>query len=137
MTLGSDLAAALPGLRMQAESRFSETFKVFYIEKSAEPDAETGLYTETEVAVYESMAGRIKFPSLTVAEREQGSQVPAIQDVQIHVAVGSAVNVEVDHVWRCTASSSDASLVGCEFRTKGLPAAGQVSASRFPVESVS
>ena len=47
-----------------------------------------------------------------------------------------APDVTVDTLWRVTASTVDPSLVGRVFRTKGLPQAGQVTAHRFPVESV-
>lgn len=120
--------------RAQAASRFTETLKVFYETRVLGSD---GLYTDTEVTVYTGVSGRVKFPSLTVSEREQGSQVPAVQDVQVHVTVGGTPNVVVNHVWEVTASTADSSLVGRQFRTKGLPQAGQVTAWRYPVEQVS
>ena len=122
--------------RVVAKSRFSETFDVFYTTKSTEPDPTTGLYAETEVVVHAGVAGRVKFPSMTVAERSQGAQVPAVQDVHIHVGVGATPNVVKNHVWRVTASTSDDSLVLREFRTMSLPQAGQVSVHRYPVEQV-
>lgn len=130
----SVLTGALAAGRRQAEARFTETFKVFYVTNAL--DDSTGLETPTEVTVYASVTGRIKFPTLTVSEREQGAQIPAVQDVQVHVAVGATPNVAVGHVWRCTASTIDDSLVGREVRTKGLPQAGAVTAHRYPVESV-
>jgi hypothetical protein len=120
--------------RRQAEARFTETFAAYTIERS-EPDAD-GLSTESEVTVYASVAGRVKYPTLTVSEREQGAQVPAVQDVEIHVAVGATPDVTVNVRWRCTASTSDSALVGREFRTKGEPQSGQVTAWRYPVERV-
>lgn len=121
--------------RRQAESRFTETFKVFTETETL--NESTGLYETVEVTLYADLRGRVKFPSLAVSEREQGGQVPAVQDVAVHVAVGSAPLVVVDVLWRVTASDVDSSLVGRVFRTKGLPQAGQVTAHRFPVEQVS
>lgn len=135
VNLGYDVAAHLPYLRAQAESRFTEVFTAFTIENVL--NESTGLYEPTEVVAYAGVAGRVRYPSLTVAERAQGSQVPAIQDVTIHVAVGATPNVAVNHMWRVTGSTSDASLVGRVFRTKGESQAGQVTASRYPVERVS
>lgn len=129
----SALLGALGMGRAQAASRFTETFKVFTTTRVLGSD---GLYTDTEVNAYTSILGRIKFPTLTVSEREQGAQVPAVQDVQIHVTVGDTPNVVVNHVWEVTASTADSSLVGRQFRTKGLPQAGQVTAWRYPVEQV-
>lgn len=133
MSLGYDLAGALPLLRAQAESRFTETFKAYKVEQVLGDD---GLHTDTEVTVHDNVAGRLKSPTLTVSEREQGAQVPAIQDMHIHVAVGATPGVAVNVLWRCTASTADASLVGRVYRTKGEAQAGQVTAHRYPVERV-
>lgn len=120
--------------RSMIAQRFTETFKVFRVTSVLNED--TGLYVDTEVAVYASVVGQFKFPTLAVREREQGAQVPAVQDVTIKVAVASTPDVEVGHLWRCTASTVDASLVGRVVRTKGLPQAGQVTSWRYPVEQV-
>ena len=132
--LGYDTLATLPGLRAEAESRFTETFKVFT--ESRVLNESTGLFVTTETAIAASVAGRVKFPSLTVAERDQGAQVPAVQDVAVHVAVG-AVSAPVGSFWRVLSSTADPSLVGRVFRTKGAPQAGQVTSHRFPVTAVS
>ena len=119
--------------RAQAEARFTETFKVFT--ESRVLNESTGVYVTSETALAASVAGRVKFPTLTVAERDQGAQSPAVQDVAVHVAVGS-VAASVGSFWRVLSSDADPSLVGRVFRTKGAPQAGQVTAHRFPVESV-
>lgn len=129
------LAGVLGMGRAQAASRFTETFKVFRITRTLSET--TGVYTDTETSVYASVVGQFKFPTLTVAERDQGAQSPAVQDVVIKVAVGSTPNVVVGDLWRCTASTVDSSLVGRVVRTKGLAQAGQVTSHRYPVEAVS
>lgn len=121
--------------RTQAVARFTETLTAFYTTSILNPA--TGVYEDTEVVLYANVLGRVKFPGMTVSEREQGAQVPAVQDVQVHVAVGSCPLVQVNHMWRVTASTVDSSLVSREFRTKGLPQAGQTTAHRFPVSQVS
>lgn len=128
------LGGALGMGRAQAVARFTETFKAYTVTRVLDND--TGLYVDTEVTVYAAVVGRVKLPTMTVSERDQGAQAPAIQDVHVHVAVGSTPNVTVDVMWRVTASSADSSLVGRVFRTKGLPQAGQVTAWRYPVEAV-
>lgn len=128
---GIDLVMA----RREAAGRLTETFDVFYETKVL--NETTGLYADTEVLVHGAVAGQFKYPSLTVRERAQGAQSPAIQDVLIKVVVGSTPNVEVGHFWRCTGSEVDPSLVGRTVRTKGLPQAGQVTTHRYPVEVVS
>lgn len=131
MTVQSILARA----RERTQTRFTETFNVVYGERVL--DEETGEYTTAEVVVHSDVPGQFKFPTMTVQEREQGAQVPASQDITIKVAVGSTPDVEVGHMWRCTASTVDASLVGRVMRTKGLPQGGQTTAHRYPVEAVS
>lgn len=135
VNLGYDLAAQLPGLRSQAKSRFTETFTAYTV--TTELDETTGLEEPTETPLYSGVAGRVAFPTLTVSERPQGGQVPAVQDIHVHVEVGATPNVTVNVLWRVTASTADASLVGRVFRTKGLPQSGQVTAHRYPVEAVS
>ena len=120
--------------RAQAAMRFTETLTAFYTTRVLGSD---GLYTDTEVPLYSGIAGQVKFPTLTVSEREQGAQVPAMQDVMIKVATASTPLVAVNHIWRVTASTADASLVGREFRTKGLPQSGQTTSWRYPVEAAS
>jgi hypothetical protein len=120
--------------RRQAEARFTETFTAYAVDRVL--NESTGLFEDTEDVLYASVAGRVKYPTLTVSEREQGAQVPAVQDVEVHVAVGATPNVAVNVLWRCTASTSDSALVGREFRTKGEPQSGQVTAWRYPVERV-
>jgi len=127
---GIDLILA----RREAEARFTETFTAFTVSRVL---GAGGAYADTDIPVHADVAGRVKFPTLTVREREQGAQVPAVQDVQVHVAVGATPDVAVNTLWRCAASASDSSLVGRVFRTKGLPQAGNVTAHRYPVEQVS
>lgn len=119
--------------RRQTAARFTETFKVFTVARVL---GAGGGYTDTEVTVYASVLGEVKYPSLTVAERAQGGQVPAVQDVLIKVAVGSTPNVVVNTLWRVTASTVDPDLVGRVFRTKGEAQSGKVTAHRYPVERV-
>lgn len=130
----SILHGALAMGRRQAESRMTETFKVFT--ESSVLNESTGLYVMAEVTVYASVAGRVKYPSMVVQEPSQAGQVLAVQDVHIHTAVGSTPLAVVGTLWRCTASVVDSGLVGRVFRTKGKPQAGQVTASRVPVEEV-
>ena len=135
VSLGDDIRATLPFLRAQAESRFTERWDVYTTTRVL--DGETGEYTDTEVLEYEGVAGQIKYPTLTVMEREQGGQIPATQDVIIKVAVGATPTVGVNDLWRCVSSDADPSLVGRTYRTKGEAQSGQVTAHRYPVERVS
>lgn len=130
MSLPPELADA----RAAAESRFTETFTAYTVAKVL--DEATGGYVDTETAMYAGVSGRVKFPSGTVSEPSQPGQVRAVQDIEVHVAVGATPNVAVNVLWRVTDSTADATLVTLTFRTKGIPQSGQTSAHRYPVESV-
>lgn len=129
------IEAALSHGRRWAQQRFTETFTVFTVTRVL--NETTGLYEDDEDVRHADVPGQFKFPTLTVSEREQGAQSPAVQDIVIKVAVGATPDVVTGDLWRCTASTADPSLVGRVVRTKGLPQAGQVTAHRYPVEAVS
>jgi hypothetical protein len=99
-------------------------------------DESTGKYPDAITSHY-SGAGRIKYPTLTVSEKTPVGQTLAAQDVTLHLPVGLASQVRVDDVVKVTGSTVDPDLIGRVFRIKGLAQAGQVSAHRFPVESIS
>lgn len=130
----SVLLGALTMGRKQAVSRFTETF-TFYTSATTQDANLDDVVTET--VVHAAVVGRVKYPTATVSESTAVGQRFAEQDVQVHVAVGSAPLVRADHFCRVTASSVDPGLVGRVFRVKGSPQAGQVTAHRFPVEEVS
>lgn len=134
MSLGADVAWILPSLRAQAASRFTETFTAFTV--SSVLDEETGARVPVESVVHSGVPGRLRFNDTQVTEIPQAGQVPVTQGLTISVAVGATPGVAVNTVWRCTASTSDSSLVGRTWRTKGLPTGGQVTAHRYSVESV-
>lgn len=79
---------------------------------------------------------RLKFPSLVVSTPTAAGQQLAIQDVTLSLPVGLASLVVVDDIVTVTASPVDADLVGRTFRIKGTAQMGQVSAHRWPIESL-
>ena len=119
--------------RAQATARMSETVTVG-VTASVFDDA-TGKYVDTLTAHYTGVA-RIRYPSMVVSEKTPVGQVLASQDVTLHLPVGLASAVDINDTVTVTASSVDGDLVGRTYRIKGLAQAGQVSASRFPVESI-
>lgn len=127
------LQGALGMGRRQKESRFTETLEAFTV---ASVEGEDGVFADVETSLYTGVPGQVKYPTFTVSERPQGGQVPAVQDIEIHVAVGATPNVAVNTRWRVTASTVDVSLVGRVYRTKGEAQSGQVTAHRYPVERV-
>jgi hypothetical protein len=118
-----------------SEALFTETLS-FYSVDGMTVDPET-LNNVEAVSVLHVVAGRVKYPSLTVSDRAAVGQVFATQAVHVHVALGAAPNVRTDHFVEVTASTSDPALVGRKFRVTGNPQAGQVTAHRYPVEELS
>jgi hypothetical protein len=127
-------AATIMG-RSMASSRFTETLS-FYSDDGTTVDPDT-LNDVEDVTVLHTVAGRVKYPTLTVSERSAVGQVFATQSVNVHVAVGSAPDVRTNHFVTVTASTADPALVGRVFRVTGNAQSGQVTAHRFPVEEVS
>jgi len=98
-------------------------------------DDATGKYVDT-LTVHYSGTARIRYPSMVVSEKTPVGQVLASQDVTLHLPVGLASAVDINDTVTVTASSVDGDLVGRTYRIKALAQAGQVSAHRFPVESL-
>ena len=131
MTLGTDVDAALPYFRAQAESRMSETVQVTTTEKQ-----DTGGFDPEQVpTTHYSGRARVKFASQVVSDREVAGQFPVVQSVELHLPSGTVV--PRGSVAEVTASTADSSLVGRRFTVTGLPQAGQTTAARYPVEVVS
>lgn len=128
--LGWDIAAVLPELRAQAESRMTETVLVGKFRDGSDPA--TGAATRVLVTERYSGKARVRYPSYAVAEMSPASQPVAQQDVIVSLPVGSGPVFEGDEVL-VTASTVDPNVVGRRFRVKGQPAAGQTTAYRVPV----
>lgn len=79
MTIGDDIAAALPELRRQAESRMTDTCRITQ-PGDGEPvwDPATGTYTQPTVTVYEGKC-RIKAPALVNPFQSSGGSVETWQ----------------------------------------------------------
>ena len=122
--------------RVQAVARFTETFTFFSESYTPPPEGEIDPVL-VPTNLYVGVLGRVKFPSLTVSERDQAGQLLAVQSSEVHVGVGATPNVLPDHFCRVTASTVDSSLVGRKFRIAGFPASGQTTAHRYPVSEAS
>jgi hypothetical protein len=133
--LGDVLAAHLPELRAQAESRMSETVTVF-TESLEDPPAGQIDPVLTEEPVIGSVKARIKYSATAVNEQDHGTQLTAVQSVEIHFPSGTA-GIRKDQFARVLTSTADAALVGRKFRLQGYGSAGQTTALRVPAEEVS
>lgn len=134
MSLGWDVAAALPYLRSQAESRMTETFRIFEVTgTTTDPDSDLQV-VDVETDRYTG-PGRLVFRSSVVSDADVGSQLVAVQGARVDLPV-SVSGVGTDMVAVVTGSSADPSLVGRRFRVEGMPAAGQTTAHRYSVVEV-
>lgn len=136
MSFGGELLAALPAMRGNAESRFTETY-VFFTEVVGE-DPVTFQPTTVE-AVIATTAGRVKSAARDAREVPIGGQFPTVSKLTLSVGVGSVplTAVQPDVRVRCTASEVDAALVGVVYTVGDIPSMGQVTAWRMPVEVAS
>lgn len=129
MTLGGDIASALPGLRAEAESRMSETVQVGRFTDGTDPV--TGDPTRVlEAARYEGKA-RIRWGSREVSNSDAVSSPVGSQEPYLSVPFGTGRFWADDEV--LVTGSSDPLLVGRQFRVQGAAVAGQVTAYRYPL----
>ena len=154
MNLGADIAAALPFLRSQAESRMTETIRAGVYTDST--DEATGNPVRTLVeALYEGPA-RVKYPGNAVQSSVSAGQVVVQQDVIVSIPVqfpsllpgedvlpgdGVVPSVMVFLPEGATvevlSSASDPLLAGRFYQVSGSPDMGQVTATRYPVSELS
>lgn len=134
MTLGSDIEAALPGLRAEAESRMTEAVVVGPATDGVDP--ETG--DPTLAIDPERYAGkaRIRYGSVTASTNDGNGasigQPLTTQSPYLSVPWGSPRLYEGDQV-HVTGSASDALLVNRWYTIAGNAAIGQVTAHRYPL----
>lgn len=129
--IGADVAATLPDLRAQAESRMTETVRIGREVDGFDPltgDASVELDPIRYVG-----KGRVRFPSYAVEQASPVSQPVASQIVVVSIPVGVATVYKGDVV-EVTASTADGGVIGRRFTVTGQPLVGQVTAYRIPVK---
>ena len=127
--IDAQLAFALAAGAARSESRMTETVKVGPLVTVEDP-----ITLEQVETVRADQAGvaLVKYPTLTVSERDiPGSQV-AVGDIVVK-RPASAPIAPVGHWFEVTASSIDPSLIGRRYRIKAAPQSGQVTSHRYPV----
>lgn len=129
MTLGGDIAAALPGLRAQAESRMTDAVQVGHFVDGT--DHVTGDPTRVlDIERYEGKA-RIRWGSREVSNSDAVSSPVGTQEPYLSVPFGTTRFWADDEV--LVTGSSDPLLVGRQFRVQGAAIAGAVTAYRYPL----
>ncbi|PRB02767.1 hypothetical protein CQ047_17845 [Microbacterium sp. MYb72] len=130
--IGDDIDAALPELREHAESRMTDTVAVGLYADSTDPatgDALRVLTTERYAGI-----GRLRWSSRDVAATPLPAQSVAVQDPYLSIPYGSPLLVKGDEV--AVTASADPLMAGRRFSIDGRPAAGQVTAYRYPLKEL-
>lgn len=132
MSLGYDIANALPALRAEAESRMTENVTVGVFEDGT--DETTG--DPTRVLVTERYTGkaRVRWGSREVTNANAPAMPVTVQEPYMSVPFGTARFFDDDEV--VVNDSPDAILVGRTFSIQGDAIAGQVTAYRYPMEEL-
>ncbi|WP_259363549.1 DUF6093 family protein [Microbacterium esteraromaticum] len=140
--LGADVAAALPELRAQAESRMSEKVTAGWLVDGTDP--ETGEPTQTvQTPVYpvpgdtspDAGRARIRWASSTVSDAQGAGEPISVQEPVLSIPVGSPRLLDGMAVV-VASSTADGLLVGRVFTVQGAPVSGQVTSHRYLLEEV-
>lgn len=133
MTLGSDINAALPLLRAEAESRMTETVTVGTFEDGV---GEDGSPTRTPIDTRFTGRARVRYASLatsgTATSGDQIGQPVVVQTPYLSIPHGSPRLYEGDEAL-VDASVADELLVGRRYAIAGNGTIGQTTAHRYPL----
>lgn len=133
MSLGWDIAAHLPAMRAEAESRMTETVTVGTFRMSTDPVTLDPVRVAVSVR-YEGKA-RIRWASRGVVNANGPDMPVSAQEPYMSVPVGSP-RIEVGDEVLVTASTVDPMVVSRLLRVDGEAISGQVTASRYPLREV-
>lgn len=135
MTLGGEIASALPGLRAEAEAMMRSSVKIGSRTETTDPN------TLATVIVWDPMTytgpARIRFVSQGLADVDAGGQVVAIQNAVLSLPIDGSGAVFTDQVVEVTANPADSDLAGKLFRISGYHGQTDSTARRFPLEVIS
>jgi hypothetical protein len=127
------LSGALSMGRAQAKTRMTETVTCGPFTVSV--NTETLATTRTVTSVSYAGVAQVKYPTLTVSEREAGAQQYATGHVELKVPI-TAPRIPINALVVVTASTVDGLLVAREYRVRAAPQSGQVTAHRYPLEEL-
>lgn len=133
MSLGYDIAQALPGLRAEAESRMTDQCKVTRSGTKVWDEA-NGEWVSTEVVGY---TGRCRVKHATVMgsrNSDAGSQLVGVSLTEIHLPVG-AHGIAAGDAVTITVSDTRPEQVGRQFVVVAKFDGSQTTALRFRVEA--
>ena len=130
MSIGDDIAAALPGLRAEAESRMTETVTVGLFRDKT--DETTG--DPIRVLIVERYSGpaRIRWTGRGVTNAPGPSMPVTVQEPVLSIPHGSPRLFDRDEVL-IVSSTTDPILPGRRLAIQGDAIAGQTTAARYPL----
>lgn len=136
MSLGQDIAAALPELQAAAVSMMFDACSISTSETGTVLDEETLEYTDAPIVSYEGPC-RVRFQNAESSELDVAGQLLTAQRATISLPIETSVDVEEGHIVTITAARFDASLVGRRFRVEGFHHQSLATARRLPVKEIS
>lgn len=131
MSLGAEVAAALPELRAAALSLMTDTIKATR-PGATTTDPATGAVSTAGATVYEG-PGRWKAATAIPSADEVGTADRVRTGGQVHLPVGAYKPLPGD-VLECTACLLDPNMVGRRTVVRSLVGGSQVTAYRIPIE---
>lgn len=137
MTLGSDLAAALPLLRAAAESRMTDKCQITTAASSPVLNVETGEYETAPGTVVYVGPCELKMGGTAPRPVDAAGQALIEQHDILKLPMAKSTAVKVDQVAEILSSETDPMLVGLKVRILGPFAQTYATARRFPVELIS
>ena len=144
MSLGYDVAQALPGLRAQAEAMMVDRCRVERVTPGTVLNETTGEYTPTRVRVYPPASAaasdgicRYKAANTAVRDVEAAGQLLIEQAATLSLPISASLEVAEGDIVTFTASTFDPQMVGVEVRIAGEHHQTFATARRFPVEEIS
>lgn len=134
MTLGADVTAALPEMRLHAESRMVDTCRVV-----TNPDAtvwDPVTLTDAPADAVLSFQGPVlvKPSSTQPGGVDLSGQPVTVSTLEAHFPVVGSESIETGHVVEMVTGVHDPGLVGRRFRVIGPQMGSLITARRLPVE---
>lgn len=134
MSLGSDIDAALPELRAQAQSMMHS--RVLIRRQSGETwDEESGTNLPQWEDIYSGPA-RFRFPNSQPQEGDAAGERVVDQTPTLSLPVETSGAVQVDDVATVIQNTFDPAMVGLQLRVTGAHFQTHSTARRLPVEVV-
>jgi hypothetical protein len=133
--LADDIAAALPEMRLQAESLMRDAGELRGPDVNGPIDEASGQYTKVPGVLKYAGKAKVQTTDAIGNDAEAGDRVMVQTRFRVDIPV-SAAAAAVDDIFTVTSSAFDPELVGCRFRVASLVHKTYLTARRLAVEEV-